>query len=131
MRSPCIDPLEEVQVLLVGFGQVELAEEATKHGLVLLLEEEAELVGMLVELEEEWEVVAAKVLIHSQRDAEDREVCRAEDLWQVLLNTSQEGIIEELIFNRHLLAVVEHLKEEAGSSRREELFNVLYLVLAD
>jgi hypothetical protein len=49
----------------------------------------------------------------------------------VLLNTSQEGVVEELIFNRHLLAVVEHLKEEAGSCRREELFDVLNLVLAD
>ena len=48
-----INPLKKVQVLLVGFGQVELAEEAAKHRLVLLLEEEAELIGVLVELEEE------------------------------------------------------------------------------
>ena len=56
-------------MLLVGFRKVELAEQATKHRLVLLLEKEPELVGVLVELEEEGEVVPAEVLIHAQRES--------------------------------------------------------------
>ena len=50
---------------------------------------------------------------------------------QLTFDPVKQGIIEELIFDGHLLTVVEHLQEKVGACSREELFYVLCLVLAD
>jgi hypothetical protein len=46
------------------------------------------------------------------------------------LNPVEESIIEELIFHGHFLTVVKHLEQEVRACSREELLDVLGLVLA-
>ena len=86
---------------------------------------------MFIVLKQKRHIVPSEVIIHAQRQPKQRYISRRCDLVQLCLYPVEQCIVEELVFDRDLLAIVEHLQEEAGACVGKQLLDMLGLVLAD